>query len=95
MSRNSKRKSPFLNVRVRPCDGFFFFSLVLGLLFLPVFEFEGHFMTFFVRISHQPGACFSKVPKLFGPISGATIAVITVISGLDTQSRLMGHFPLY
>ena len=23
------------------------------------------------------------------------IAVITVTSGLDTQTRLMGHFPLY
>ena len=25
----------------------------------------------------------------------ATIAVITVTSGLDTQARLIGHFPLY
>ena len=25
----------------------------------------------------RPGACFSKVPKLFGPISGATIAFIS------------------
>ena len=25
----------------------------------------------------------------------STIAVITVTSGLDTQTRLMGHFPLY
>ena len=25
----------------------------------------------------SPGACFSKVPKLFGPISGATIAFIS------------------
>ena len=25
----------------------------------------------------RPGACFSKVPKLFGPISGVTIAFIS------------------
>ena len=25
----------------------------------------------------------------------STIAVITVTSGLDTQTKLMGHFPLY
>jgi len=29
------------------------------------------------HISHGSGACFSKVPKLFGPISGATIAFIS------------------
>ena len=28
-------------------------------------------------IEYNPGACFSKVPKLFGPISGATILFIS------------------
>ena len=29
------------------------------------------------RVRFRPVTCFSKVPKLFGPISGATIAFIT------------------
>ena len=31
-------------------------------------------------ITCNPGACFSKVPKLFGPISGATIAFIYIFA---------------
>ena len=36
----------------------------------------------------RPGACFSKVPKLFGPISGATIAFISSQCRASKPSKL-------
>ena len=81
-SIKSKRNPHFFSSRVIVClDSFLYLRSGID---LPLKEelLRGHFMTFvpcvFLAIEQVgPEACFSKVPKLFGSISGATIPVIS------------------